>query len=197
MVFEDRVYNITPYISQHDVFQDISDWCGRDMTQDFKDKDGLGEDHKRSSYSLLESYYIGDITEEDIVVVDNLSNSDSSVTSDIKEEKTNSTTPYNIIIPLLLSISLYWLPYFLLIKRSKKISLIKFNAFWNSILLILLLIPGLLFGVFMILRYKFTSLWNIDFNFMYWHVELSLVMGLLALNHFLQRIRIYFSQLKN
>ncbi|MDY0097199.1 MAG: cytochrome b5-like heme/steroid binding domain-containing protein [Candidatus Dojkabacteria bacterium] len=195
MVFEERVFNITPYIAQHDNFQDITDWCGRDMTQDFKDKDGLGIDHKRSSYSLLETYYIGDITEEEVVVVDE-SKSISDLKQNSKEETTNTGTPYNIILPLLLSTSLYWIPYFLFFRNSKKFSLVKFNSFWNSILLLLLLIPGLLFGLFMILRYKFSSLWDIDFNFMYWHVELSLVMGLLALNHFLQRIKIYFAQLK-
>ncbi len=196
VVFEERVYNITPYIAQHDIYQDITNWCGIDITQDFKDKDGLGIDHKSSSYSLLETYYIGNITQQEEDLLSDSLKYDESITQDVKEEIRNPDTPYNIIAPLLLSTSLYWIPYFLFFRNSKKFSLVKFNAFWNSILLLLLLIPGLLFGVFMILRYKFSSLWDIDFNFMYWHVELSLVMGFLALNHFLQRIKIYFSQLK-
>ena len=196
VVFEESVYNITPYVTQHDVYQDITDWCGRDMTQDFKDKDGLGVDHKSSSYSLLETYYIGDISKQEEDLVPDSLKYDKSVTQDIKEEISNQKTPYNIVVPLLLSMSLYWIPYILCIKQCKRFSLVKFNAFWNSILFLLLFFPGILFGVFMILRYRFSSLWDIDFNFMYWHVELSLVMGLLALSHFLQRIKIYFAQLK-
>jgi len=37
-------------------------------------------------------------------------------------------------------------------------------------------------------------LYNIDFEFMYWHVELSLVMGAVAISHFIQRIVVYFKQ---
>ncbi|OGC43885.1 hypothetical protein A2400_02085 [candidate division WS6 bacterium RIFOXYB1_FULL_33_14] len=196
VIFEESVYDISPYIAQHDEYLDITDWCGRDITEDFKDKGGLDIDHKGSSYSLLETLYIGKVTEEKSDLVPDSLKYDNTVTQDIKEEISNSKTPYNIFIPLLLSFSLYWIPYLLCIKKCKRFSLVKFNAFWNSILFLLLFIPGILFGIFMILRYKLASLWNIDFNFMYWHVELSLVMGLLALNHFIQRIKIYFSQLR-
>lgn len=173
MIFEDSVYDITSYIANHDKFLDIRDWCGRDMTDDFKDKAGEGRDHKEGTYSMLESYLIGSVTEEIL-------------------EKDNSN-PYNLVIPLLLGIFLYWIPFFIVKKKGK---LLKFNGFWNSIMFLLLLIPSLGFGIFMMLRYRFNNLWDIDFDFMYWHVELSLFMGILAINHFIQRLNIYLKQIK-
>jgi len=198
VLFDESVYDISPYIKEHDVYLDITDWCGKDITEDFKDKNGLERDHKGSSYSLLESYYIGSLNddEENFEVYLPL-DIEETVTEDIRNDIQNPKNPYNIFVPLLLSMSLYWIPYMVCRKNTKKFSLTKFNAFWNSILFLLLFIPGILFGIFMILRYKFPSLWDIDFNVMYWHVELSLAMGFLAINHFIQRIKIYFSQLKN
>ncbi|MDD2270490.1 MAG: hypothetical protein PHG60_02860 [Candidatus Dojkabacteria bacterium] len=104
--------------------------------------------------------------------------------------KIASTSPYNLIIPLLLSLALYWIPYFLV--KNK----VKFNAFWNTILILTLLIPSFGFGLFMMIRYKRPKLYDIDFDFMYWHVELSLAMGVLAISHFIQRFKIYLVQLK-
>ncbi len=71
----------------------------------------------------------------------------------------------------------------------------KFNAFWNTLLILLLLIPAFGFGIYMILRYRFPTLWDTSFDFMYWHVELSLVMGILGINHFIQRLKVYLLQL--
>ncbi len=197
VVFEDGVYDISPYIEQHDIYLDITNWCGKDITDDFKDKGDLNKDHKGSSYSLLESFFIGSISDEKDAELSLSLNLEEDVTQDVRDEIMNRENPYNIIAPLLLSMTLYWIPYFLCKKNSERFSLVSFNAFWNTILFLLLFIPGILFGIFMILRYKFSSLWDINFNFMYWHVELSLAMGFLALNHFIQRIRIYFSQLQS
>jgi ABC-type spermidine/putrescine transport system permease subunit II len=100
--------------------------------------------------------------------------------------------PYNLIIPLLTTLVIYWGSYFLF----KKKNILKFNGFWNTILLLTFLIPSFGFGIFMMLRYNFTKLREIDFDFMYWHVELSVVMGAIALSHFIQRIKQYLVQLK-
>ncbi len=195
VVFEEKVYDLTEYLNQHDVYLDIREWCGLDMTQDFITKAGIGIDHKYSSYSLLEQYYIGDITDEQKVVLYN-DTQQTSVTNDTSaEKKVVNSNPYNLVVPLLLSISLYWIPY-IMIKKSNPGGIKKFNAFWNSVLIFLLVVPALGFGIYMILRYKVPSLWNTNFNFMYWHVELSLAMGILGINHFLQRLKIYFSQVK-
>lgn len=73
-IFENKVYDITDYLQAHeDRFMPIDEWCGKDMTEDFKDKAGLGRDHT-GGYTVLEKYYIGDLavnTEESEVDVDN------------------------------------------------------------------------------------------------------------------------------
>jgi cytochrome b involved in lipid metabolism len=199
MIFEDSVYDLTEYIDSHDIYMDIRDWCGKDMTEDFITKDGVGRDHKPFSYELLEEYKIGEIGEDEITIqIQNVETEDNipEESTAIDSEEKKSTSPYNLPVPLFLSIILYWVPYLLIKKGIIKGSIKSFNGFWNTMLLFLLLIPALGFGVVMMIRYKVKSLWNIDFDFMYWHVELSLVMGILALNHFLQRFKIYRAQLK-
>ena len=62
VIFEDNVYDLTNYIPDHDIYLDIREWCGKDMTEDFKTKDGIGRDHMARSYAMLDSYYIGDLS---------------------------------------------------------------------------------------------------------------------------------------
>jgi cytochrome b involved in lipid metabolism len=186
MIFEDGVYDLTDYLELHDRYLDITNWCGADMTEDFKSKDGEGRDHKSSSYSLLENYYIGTLVNENIPQANDITNvADTEQTS----TQESSTNPYNLLLPLILSTLTYWISYLLVKKR------IKFNSFWNTILLLTLLVPSFGFGIFMILRYQFKDLYNINFDFMYWHVELSIVMGVIAINHFIQRFKQYLVQL--
>ena len=198
MIFEDGVYDITNYITQHDRYLDIRSWCGKDMTEEFKTKDGIGIDHKNSSYALLENYRIGDVTKEEVVEENKTTIIENEV-SNTENVVTESTKPleYNIILPFLISTLLYWSLYFISKKSIiKSFSLIKFNAIFNTLLILLLLIPAFGFGLIMILKSKILSLNNIDFNFIYWHVELSLAMGILGINHFIQRISVYLMQLK-
>lgn len=197
MIFEEKVYDFSEYIPSHDKYLDIREWCGLDMTEDFKSKGDLGRDHRESTYALLEMYEIGeleategnevDLVDAEIILTEE-SNEDQEV---VKGRK------YNLIIPLLISVILYWGTYFL-VKRNKffGLTLVKFNAFWNSILFLTLLVPALGFGTFMVIRTQKPELWNISFDFLYWHVELSMVMGILGMNHFIQRLGIYFKQLK-
>ncbi len=193
MVFENSVYDFSEYLPDHDKFMDIREWCGLDMTQDFKDKAGIGRDHREGTYELLEQYKIGELEGEYDLV-------DAEIILDnVEEELTPISTSreYNILIPFVLTTVLYWGMYFL-VKANKflGVSIHKYNAFWNTILLLLLLIPGMAFGIFMMVRTKRSELWNIDFDFMYWHVELSLVMGFIAIYHFIQRIPQYLAQMK-
>lgn len=190
VVFEDSVYDLSKYLPSHDIYMDIRDWCGKDMTEDFKTKAGMDRDHRVSSYSLLENYKIGEIESNQAPIIE------EEDTIEDKIMPKNASNPYNLIIPLLISNILYWIPYLLIKKRIIKVSLKSFNAFWNTLLILLLLLPSLGFGVFMMLRYRFPGLWNIPFDFMYWHVELSLVMGIIGVNHFLSRVRVYLLQLK-
>jgi len=201
VVFEEGVYDLSKYIPSHDRYMDIRDWCGKDMTQDFKTKAGSNRDHRLSTYSLLENYKIGDISsvKEITPAIDEQTSEEpqgSSENPNMIVEDVVKTKTYNIILPLIISLLVYWIPYFLVKKNIIDGSIKTFNAFWNSILLILLILPSLGFGIFMILRYQFPTLWDITFDFMYWHVELSLVMGFMGLNHFLSRISIYLLQLQ-
>lgn len=188
VIFEDSVYDLTEYMPNHDKFMDIREWCGQDMTEDFKDKAGVGRDHREGSYELLESYVVGE--------VDIVEETEEDVNEEVVVTGTEETKGYNIVIPVVVTMFSYWIFYFLANKNILGLSITKFNAFWNTILFLTLLIPALGFGLFMMIRLQKPELWDIDFDFMYWHVELSLVMGIVALNHFVQRLKIYFSQFR-
>jgi cytochrome b involved in lipid metabolism len=194
MTFEGSVYDFSEYLPDHDKFMDIREWCGKDMTEEFKDKAGAGRDHREGTYELLAQYKIGelkgdyDLVDAEVVV-------DS--TEEDQEEEITKEREYNILIPFILTTVLYWGMYSL-VKADKffGVTIHKYNAFWNTFLLILLLIPGMAFGIFMMVRIQKPELWDIDFDFMYWHVELSLVMGFIAIYHFIQRIPQYMVQIK-
>jgi cytochrome b involved in lipid metabolism len=196
MVFEDGVYDFSEYLPDHDKFMDIREWCGMDMTEDFKDKAGIGRDHREGTYDLLGKYYIGQLETDEGLPATDTDTEAETVVVDVEKESTKPRE-YNIWIPFLLTTVLYWGMYFLIKKGSfLGIDIHKFNAFWNTVLLLTLLIPGMAFGIFMIIRTQRSALWNIDFDFMYWHVQLSLVMGFVAIYHFIQRIPQYMAQIK-
>lgn len=194
--FEGGVYDLSEYVPDHDKFLDIREWCGRDMTADFKDKAGEGRDHKSSSYALLERYKIGDLKGDFDLVDAQVIVDDVTQSIETEEEETVSTGDYNILIPFIITTVLYWGMYLLARKNTIGLNILKFNGFWNTILILTLLIPAMGFGVFMIIRTKKPELWDIDFDFMYWHVELSLVMGFLGIYHLIQRLSQYLNQLK-
>jgi cytochrome b involved in lipid metabolism len=98
MSFEGGVYDLSEYLPDHDKFMDIREWCGRDMTADFKDKAGEGRDHKPSSYELLEVYRVGDL-KGDFDLVDAQVIVDDVIANTRKKVKPNSSTNYKIVIP--------------------------------------------------------------------------------------------------
>ncbi|MDD3647500.1 MAG: cytochrome b5 domain-containing protein [Candidatus Dojkabacteria bacterium] len=283
-ISENKVYDLTEYLDQHDVYLDIRQWCGKDMTGDFKDKAGLGRDHKSSSYYLFESYYIGELSSTDTTAstqtvtseqdssaeeqysveisgqelktltigeisdlwsidtddllqqiinefdlkkmytansllyelraeykfspsqikdiaeslktknleVNNLSNSNADIQS-------NERNPYNLPIPFSISLFLYLLTWHMskssLGKKFKLLAPSTFNMFWNTVLL-LSLIPSALFGFYMILRFSIPELYNIRFNFLWWHVEGSIIFGTISILHFITRLNLYIIPLK-
>jgi cytochrome b involved in lipid metabolism len=196
MSFEGGVYDLSEYIPDHDKFMDIREWCGRDITADFKDKAGEGRDHRPGTYELLEKYRTGnlkgdfDLVDAQVIVDDVIQNTETET------EEVRTSGEYNILIPFIITTVLYWGMYILADKNVLGLSILKFNGFWNTILLLTLLLPAMGFGIFMIIRTKRPELWDIDFDFMYWHVELSLVMGFVAIYHFIQRFGQYINQLK-
>lgn len=202
MIFDKDVYDITDYIVAHDRFMDIRSWCGNDMTEDFQTKAGLGRDHKSSTYVMLEDYKIGEVisvtTTPEQTVKPNTTSSvpDTTSTSDAKSviPVLNNQNPYNFILPFVLTVVLYLATWLLskssLSKQIKLFSKKYFNFFWNTVLL-LGLIPSVLVGFYMIFSYSFPSLRDINFNFLYWHVELSIIFGTAGVMHLLTRLTLY------
>lgn len=298
MAFEGSVYNITNYLNAHDRYMNIRDWCGRDMTEDFKDKAGRGIDHKASSYALLENYKVGVLsdTTSNTVIENNTVASDNKETNtendeyfveiegqemkaltineiaelweidpeallvniikefDLRSEYTINTVledmrdeykfspaqikdiaedlrinnssndeyelidaydsksltdgestvtdkksknPYNFIVPFATTMLLYFLTYFISISKWGKryYNRSKFNLTWNTILVISL-IPSAIFGLYLIFRYSIPALNNVNFDFLYWHVEGSIVFATLVLLHFLLRFKQYIVPIK-
>jgi hypothetical protein len=288
-IFDKSVYDLTTYLSSHDRYMDIRDWCGKDMTIDFQTKAGEGVDHKNSSYSLLEVYKIGEYstvtptiattetpkvtasesTEDEeysvevegqvmktltiqqiadmwkidsnkllaeIIRTYSFKNSYTTSTvlddmraeykfspSQIKDiaEAIKNNTNNNVVIPNQQStdntvvvtrntnnpymfweiffgtIILYVATYYLSVSDwgKKNFKLINFNLIWNSVL-ILSLIPSVIFGFYLIARYSFPELAKVDFDFMYWHVEGSIIFATAGIAHLVQRLKQYLLPIK-
>ena len=63
-IINGKVYDITSYIPFHPGGeQNILSVCGKDGTLAFETKGGLGESHKESTLALLETFYIGDVSD--------------------------------------------------------------------------------------------------------------------------------------
>lgn len=295
MSFENNVYDITTYVSSHDKYMDISSWCGKDITQDFMTKAGMGVDHKASSYNLLEIYKIGTLnsvpivstnvpsitsttnpsavnttTEDELYSVEiegdvmktltiqqiadlweidaktlltqiintykfkgpytidtkldqmrveykfspsqikdiaegiktgqtaALSINNLNVTPSVTAtNRAPSTNPYNFGIPFFGSLGLYLLTYFFSKSKfgARYLSHLNFNFLWNSVL-VLTLIPSGVFGFYLVLRYPFPELAKINFDFMYWHVEGSIIFATIAFTHLIQRLKQYLVPIK-
>jgi hypothetical protein len=73
--------------------------------------------------------------------------------------------------------------------------LINFSLIWNSVL-ILSLIPPVIFGFYLIARYSFPELAKVDFDFMYWHVEGSIIFATAGIAHLVQRLKQYLLPIK-
>lgn len=119
-------------------------------------------------------------------------------TSPTQKDTINKELPYNFLIPFLATTLLYLATWQLsksdIKKKNKIFNKIGFNGFWNTILVIAL-IPSFVFGIVLIMRYKFNGLRDINFDFLYWHVEGSIVMGTIGILHLLTRLKQYFAQL--
>jgi len=206
MSFEENVYDFTTVLNWHRKYQDITPWCGKDMTIAFKTKDGMLEDHRPNSYMMLTDYFLGtfmlqgsliETIGEESSTVDQSATTLETSNNTIKVASTINNKPvksYNIPIPVGASIFLYMTFYFIskskLGKKYKLLSVHSFNLFWNTVLL-LSLIPAFGFGIFMVMQSQKPALNKISFDFLYWHVELSFIMGTVAIMHLIQRWKQY------
>jgi cytochrome b involved in lipid metabolism len=60
MVIDKKVLDVTKYRSEHPAPKGILEkYCGKDATEAYADKGGLGEPHAKKSHELLPTYQIG------------------------------------------------------------------------------------------------------------------------------------------
>ncbi|MBD3280897.1 hypothetical protein GF389_05240 [Candidatus Dojkabacteria bacterium] len=211
MIFENGVYDFSAdHLENHELkFMDISDWCGNDMTLDFKSKAGSGEDHKSFVYNDLENYYIGEYSDQTVSTTNDGQTSEPTVdpeegyedteTESSYSPQTERKNPYNFWLPAglaFVSYMLYWgLSKWEVTKKIKIFDKRIFNFTFNTVM-VLGLIPSVVFGFIMIAAYSYSSVNDIDFDFLYWHVHLSIAFGVLLVTHFFTRFKLYLVPLK-
>ena len=191
VIYDSTIYDITTYLPIHNQrYSNITSWCGTDITQAF---DNERKHLSTTTKNLLETFRIGTLS---TTTTTTTSTPATNTTTSDSTQSITKTNPYNLLIPVLIATILYWGHYIFAFKISNPPKGKFFNAFWNTMLLLSFIIPTLGFGIIMILQYQFPTLANSSFDFLYWHVELSLFMGTVGLFHFLKRIKIYWTQIK-
>ena len=107
--------------------------------------------------------------------------------------KKKSLPDYNFLEIFFMALLIYFAGKFL--ARKLEISLCKEKKFWNVFLLISFIGSA---GTGMILLFIRDYGWfrSINFNFLFWHVEFSIVMTLLGIFHALWHLKYYLSILK-
>jgi cytochrome b involved in lipid metabolism len=209
MSYEEKVYDITEYLNTHNTkFYFIDSWCGTDMTEAYNTKDGQGKEHKSATTTgILPGYYIGDLVAASVTSTPvptsapvPTSSMDTVISTPVvtkDSSKVVTTNPYNFWTPFIIVNILLWGNYFFSKTNfwKTKFKPLTYNMIWNT-MLIISLIPSSMFGLFMILKYSFPELRNIDFDFVYWHVEGSICFTVIVFAHLILRLKEYFLQVK-
>jgi cytochrome b involved in lipid metabolism len=187
MAIDDKVYDLSTYLPQHDRELNIRSWCGTDASKDYNDKNGKDIDHSIKADNLLKKYLIGNLNTQNTQEKSDISV--ESAKAGVSKSVSNNSG-YNLYLPLFLTIIIYLI--------SSKFLQKRIHIFiWNSVML-LGLIPSFGFGVLMILAKQISWLDSFrNYQILYNHVELSIVFGTVCLLHFLFRLRIYLLQAKN
>lgn len=191
-IFEDKVYDITNCVELHYRYMDIENWCGEDMTDDFISKAGEGVDHRTGSYQMLYDYYLGDLITSQPQSTDTSNTTDTGDTT-TETDMSQVKNPYNFVLPFSIAFGVYLIFWGLL--EAKKLSLPAFNFIWNTVLIIAA-IPCVMFGFYMIAGYSFRVLRDVNFDFLYWHVEGSIVFGTIVVMHLIRRFKPYIAPLQ-
>lgn len=153
-----------------------------------------------------ESQGDNDSSEDMSVVSDNAGvTQEESMTGEPQEggvsnnNEKSAESPYNFPVPFFSSILLYLITWFLtrmtLAGKRKLFARTSFNFIWNTVL-VLSTIPSVVFGFYLVLRYSYPRLREVDFDFLYWHVEGAIVFGTVAVMHLITRLRQYIAPLK-
>ncbi len=214
MLIDNKVYDLSNYLPDHDRYLDIREWCGRDATEDYNTKAGMNRDHSLRADEMLAAYLIGefnqvqnDIESDEqqntvveveqgddnlpIIVEDKQQEDDLLIKQDLQSE-INSPNPdfapkYKVLIPVLLTAFAYYL-------TKKFLSKARHDFLWNSVLLIGF-IPVVGFGFILALADQLAFLAKLNLNQMlHQHAQLSIIIGTAMLLHFIQRAKIYMSQ---
>jgi len=120
----------------------------------------------------------------------------------VNSQKTISNSPsterkylpnYNFLEIFLITLLIYFGGK--LLARKLKISVCQQRKFWN-ILLLVSFIGSAGIGMILVFIRDFEWFKSIDFNFLFWHVEFSIVMTLLGLFHALWHLKYYLSIFK-
>jgi len=119
--------------------------------------------------------------------------STQKIISDSPPSEKKSLPDYNFLEIFIISLLIYFSGK--LLARKSKISLCKEKKFWNVFLLISFIGSA---GTGMILVFIMDYNWfkSINFNFLFWHVEFSIVMVLLGIFHALWHLKYYLSIFK-
>ena len=189
MIFEDNVYDFSlDHLQNHEEkYMDIASWCGKDMTEAFKTKDGSGEDHRDRVYTDLVNYKIGILGDE--------------TTQETVNDSYKSSNPYNFWLPFLTAIAGYmtfWgLAKWHVTNKYKIFNINTFKLIANTIMLSLALIPTVGFGFLLIAASSYPDIIDkLGIDLLYWHVHLSVAFGASVLCHFLTRFRLYKAPIK-
>ena len=104
--------------------------------------------------------------------------------------KKRSLPDYNLLEIFFITFLIYFSGKFL--ARRLKISVPQEKKFWNFLLLISFIVSAGT-GIILVLIRDFEWFKSIKFNFLFWHVEFSIVMALLGIFHALWHLKYYIS----
>lgn len=113
--------------------------------------------------------------------------------SDSPSPERKSLPDYNFLEIFFITMLIYFSGKFL--ARKLEISLCKEKIFWNVFLLISF-IGSTGTGMILVLIRDYDWFRSINFNFLFWHVEFSIVMTLLGIFHALWHLKYYLSIFK-
>jgi hypothetical protein len=119
--------------------------------------------------------------------------STQKIISDPPTPERKSLPDYNFLEIFFMTLLVYFGGKFL--ARKLEISLCKEKKFWNVFLLISF-VGSAGMGIILVLIRDYDWFKSINFNFLFWHVEFSIVMALLASFHALWHLKYYLSIFK-
>ncbi len=110
--------------------------------------------------------------------------SKNKITPNINSQVKKTETTYHLIPITAILLGVYFISKILL--KTKKIKLLSFRSFWNTLLLISFLFVGLT-GVLLIIQVNFSLKVPLPFNVLYWHSEIGIIIFVICIFHIIER----------